>query len=438
MRDRGCGAQSLIPEAIVSTFRKIGAVVPTLLLSSFAVANAQTAAKRPMTWMDGQRMRSAGAAAVSPDGKSVLYTITTPDWKEARTQSDVYLVSAERGIESTRQLTYTRDKNESGPRWLPNGQAFVFTSNREAPAAQAAQQQLFVMRPDGGEARRITDAREGVSTFALGTDGTWLVYRSGKSDEEQLYAIAVADIVAGIPVDSLKPVQLTRHPTGVGQWRFAPDAKRLYFITADTVDKDEKARVEKKFTVNVRNAEAPVSSLWAVDLGAASGPTRPAVRLTRDTTYAVTGFTVSEDSRYVGFTGVANNRYKRNITEQGIYGDLYLLDTQGGAIERLTNNAENSESPLSFSPDSKWMAFSASDDMTAYNMKNSRVYLRAVAEKGSAWKKLGDLDGDVTVGWWARDGRTIYFNEGWRATNQLFALDVATGKVKPLTNQKPQ
>ncbi len=419
------------------TSRRVRALALALPLvgAPFLIVSAQSAAtKRPMTWMDQQRMRSAGAPAISPDGKWVLYTVTTPDWKDARTQSDVYLVSAERGLPSTRQLTYTRDKNETSPRWLPGGQSFVFASNRDASAAQAAQQQLFVMRPDGGEARRITDAKEGVSTFAVGADGTWLVYRTGRSDEEQLYAIAIADIAAGTPVDSLRPVQLTTHPTGVGQWRFAPDARRLYFITADTVDKDEKARVEKKFTVNVRNAEAPVSSLWAVDVGGKSGAARPATRLTRDTTYAVTGFTVSADGRYLGFTGVANNRYKRNITEQGIYGDLYLLDTQSGAIERLTNNAESGESALSFSPDSKSIAFSASADMTAYNMKNRRVYLRGVTDKGGAWRKLGDLDGDVSVGWWSRDSKTIYFNEGKRATNQLFALDVANGTVRQLTD----
>ena len=421
----------------MSLVLKIGALAGGFFLCSTAAAQAPSSTtKRPMTWMDQQRMRSVGAPAISPDGKWVLYTVTTPDWKDARTQSDVFLVSAERGLPSTRQLTYTRDKNEASPRWLPNGQAFVFSSNRDATAAQAGQQQLFVMRPDGGEARRITDTKEGVSTFAVGTDGTWLVYRSGKSDEEQLFALAIADIVAGTPVDSLKPVQITKHSTGVGLWRFAPDAKRVYFVTADTVDQDEKARVEKKFTVNVRNAEAPVSSLWAVDLGGNVTSSRPATRLTRDTSYAVTSFTVSDDGRYVGYSGVANNRYKRNVTEQGIYGDLYLLDTQSGAIERLTNNAESGESALSFSPDSKWMAFSASDDMTAYNMKNRRVYLRGVAEKSSAWRKLGDLDGDVSVGWWARDGKTIYFNEGWRATTQLFALDVASGKVRHITDLK--
>jgi dipeptidyl aminopeptidase/acylaminoacyl peptidase len=385
-----------------------------------------------MTFVDMQYTRQVGGVAVSPDGKWALYTLSSPDWKEARSQSDVYVVTTVRGAPSGRQLTFTRDKNETNPRWAKDGSFFVFASNREAPTAQAQQQQLYLMRPDGGEARRITDAKDGVSTFQFSPDGQWLVFRSGKTDEEQLQAVPVAALAKGTPLDSLKATALTKHPTGVGLWRWSPDAKRIYFVTADTVDRDEKLRTEKKFTVTVRNAEQPVSSLWALDVA-----DKKTTRLTRDTSYSVSNFTLSDDGRWIGFTGVANNRYKRNITEQGIYGDVFLLDTQGGAIERLTSNAETAESALSFSPDSKWMAFSASDDMTAYNMKNSRVYLRAVSDKGGQWRKLGtDLDGDATVGFWSRDGRTIYFNEGVKATNQAFALDVASGKVRQLTNEK--
>jgi len=412
-----------------------GIVAAGGLVTILNTAFAQPATKRPMTWIDQQRLRSASMPVLSPNGEWALYALTTPDWKEAKSQSDLYVVSTTRGVASTRQLTFTRDKNESAPRWLPGGGAFVFTSNREAPAAQSGQQQLYVMQPDGGEARRLTDAKEGVSTYAIASDGSWLVYRSGKSDEEQLYALSLADIRNGLPLDSLKPTVLTRHATGIGTWKFSPDSRRIYFITADTVDRDEKARVDKKFTVNVRNAETPVASLWMIDLPTTSGngTPRPATRLTQDSTYSVTSFTLSEDGKFLGFTGVANNRYKRNITEQGMYGDLYLMDLQSRAIERLTNNAENSESAFTFSPDSRSMAFVGSDDLTRYNMKNSRVYLRAVGDKGGAWRKLGDLDGDVGIDFWSRDGKTIYFNEGQRATTQLFALDVTSGRVTPVT-----
>ena len=45
--------------------------------------------------------------------------------------------------------------------------------------------------------------------------------------------------------------------------------------------------------------------------------------------------------------------------------------------------------------------------------------LRAVADKGKLFRKLGEsFDGDVGIGFWSKDGSTIYFNEGIKATDQ--------------------
>ena len=434
-----------------SRSRHFGAIhVATGLTVAFVCAVRAVAAqtptdgKRPMTFLDQQNMRQVGSPTPSPDKKWLLYTISVPDWQEAKRQTDIYVVSMDQGVPSTRQLTYTKDKSEAQPRWSPDGSFFVFSSNRDAPpnpggtAGSEPQAgpfggptggpgfQLYMMRPDGGEARKITDAKEGVTTFAFSKDGKSLVYRSGKAGEEQLYRMPVAGI------DSAKGEQITRHPTGVGIWRFAPTGNRIYFITADTIDLDEKLRREKRFTVNIRNPETPLSSLWAFEVDG-----HKTTRLTKDTAITVTDFETSDDGKYVAFRGIASSRYKRGITEQSINGDDFLLDVASGQIERLTNNTEIPESTPSFSPDSKWIAFSAPDDMTRYTLKNQRVYLRAVADKGGPWKKLGSsFDGDATVGFWSPDGKTIYFNEGVRATNQVMALDVATGTVKQLTNEK--
>ncbi|MGH9201657.1 MAG: alpha/beta hydrolase family protein, partial [Vicinamibacterales bacterium] len=43
---------------------------------------------------------------------------------------------------------------------------------------------------------------------------------------------------------------------------------------------------------------------------------------------------------------------------------------------------------------------------------------------------------DVRIAFWSKDGQTIYFNEGIRATNQLLALDVRQNTVKQLTSEK--
>lgn len=172
--------------------------------------SAQSPAKRPMTFLDVQHLKQIGAPVPSADGRWMLYTLSTPDWKEAKRQTDIHLVSLAQGVPSTRQLTFTKHKNESSPRWSGDGSFFVFASNRDAPASDSGQHQLYWMRPDGGEARRITDAKEGVSTFAFSKDGKSLAYRSGKADEEQLYLLPVAGI------DTAKPIQLTKGATAVG------------------------------------------------------------------------------------------------------------------------------------------------------------------------------------------------------------------------------
>src|SRR5439155_23052043 len=67
------------------------------VLATRAVAQG-SASTRPMTFLDMRLQRNASAFAPSPDGKWMLYTIQTPDWKEAKSQSDVYLVSLDQGV----------------------------------------------------------------------------------------------------------------------------------------------------------------------------------------------------------------------------------------------------------------------------------------------------------------------------------------------------
>lgn len=208
--------------------RTVAVVVVLTVALTWTRVDAQQAATRPMTFLDMQQMNQVGSPTPSPDGKWLLYTLSTPDWKEAKRQTDLYLVSMQQGVASTRQLTFSKEKNETSPRWARDGSFFLFLSNREAPENAASRNQLYQMRPDGGEARRLTDAKEGVADFSLSRDGRWVVYRSGKSDEEQLYRLPIAGI------DTAAADQITKHPTGVRSWQWAPDSRRIYFVTPDS------------------------------------------------------------------------------------------------------------------------------------------------------------------------------------------------------------
>jgi dipeptidyl aminopeptidase/acylaminoacyl peptidase len=402
------------------------------------------AAKRPMTFLDEREMRNASAPSLSPDGKSAVYSISTPDWKADKSQSDLYVVSLSGGLPTTRQLTFTKDKNE-GPARFTNDGAIVFSSDRDAPANTAAGteaaggggggrggrgggpavagsgQQLYYMRLDGGEAQKITDGQP-VGQFAFTRDFRWLVYSAGRSESQQLYALPANALVGATPV------QLTKHPAPVQNWQITKDSKTIFFLSPDTVYADEQRRTQAKFGVMIRNPVTPRAHLWMLDL--ASKTTK---RLTKDTSYSLTSYTVSDDGKWVGFSATRDDRNWRGTLEERDAADLYLLDVASGKIERLTNNVDIAESALSFSPDGSTIAYSAPDDFKFMHL--DKLYLRPTT--GGEWRKIGkEFDGDVNVGWWSNDGRTIYFNEGWHATNQLFSIDVASGKVTQLTNVK--
>ena len=397
-----------------------------LLIAILALIGAGevSAQQQTFTFMDVQELKRAGSWVPRSDGTLMLYTVTTPDWVGADSQSDIHIVSLADGVSSSRRLTFTDDKNETQPTWAPDGSFFLFLSNRDSEGSGG--NQLYMMRHDGGEAQKVTEAEEGVSGFDFSPDGRWLVYRSGESGQEQLFGISVGDL----PADEAG--QLTEGEAGVEQWDFSPDGSRIYFVRPDGFDEDEKLRLEEGFTVDVKNATTPLSKLWSLDVG--SGTESP---LTSSESYSVTAFTISPDGRWIGFTGGSTERYERNITQARLYTDQYLLEVSSGRVERLTENYEVGESGLSFSPDSRWIAFTAPDDMERYSMTNSRMYVRAVGDSGGAFRKIGaDFDQSIRAGFWSDDASTIYFNAGVTVTTQLHALDVQTGQVRQLTNAR--
>lgn len=409
---------------------------------SFAAAPLQAQAKRPMNFLDAQNLRSTAGDAVSPDGKWMLYTLSVPDWQKERRQSDIYLVSTSAGLSSTRRLTFTDDKSETSPRWSGDGSFIAFLSDRDAAMAAAGggrggaapaaggggggNNQLYMMHLDGGEARKLTDAAGGVSNFSFSKDGKWLAYTSGRAGNEQVYAYAVADLGGDAP----KATQWTRHTTGIGNWQWSPDSKRIYFVTSDSIDREERARRDQRFTVDARDPASSLKSLWSFDIEG-----RQEHRFTTDTSYSVGEFTIAPNGRWIGFHGMSPSRYERGILEENDYADLYLLDVSNSKIERLTKNDIISEGPISFSPNSQWLAFFAPDDWKF--MHNERLWLRKVDDTGGQFRKLGaDFDGDVRTGFWSVNGDTIYFNAGYRATQNVFATTVATGHVVQLTDYK--
>lgn len=155
-------------------------IVASLLVVLFAGAGvAQTTTE----WSPELqvKLKSVGAARVSPDGKRVVYTVTdavtTADKSEFVTQIWLGNIATRENI----QLTFG-EKSSTNPRWSPDGNWIAFTSNRKDN-----KNNIYVLNINGGEAEALTDVKTSVADFLWAPDGRSIAFRmnDAKSEDEE-------------------------------------------------------------------------------------------------------------------------------------------------------------------------------------------------------------------------------------------------------------
>ncbi|HEY3520652.1 MAG TPA: hypothetical protein VGK80_06375, partial [Rhodanobacteraceae bacterium] len=124
-------------------------------------ANALAAA---FQFDDLQKIVTLGDPQISPDGKEIALTVSTPDWKTDKAKVEIDLVEVASGARRT--LIFKRE-SLSSPRWSPDGSHLAFL----AKDPKTKETQIFVMRADGGDALRVTDNKQGVDDYSWSPDG---------------------------------------------------------------------------------------------------------------------------------------------------------------------------------------------------------------------------------------------------------------------------
>src|SRR5580704_10794414 len=122
-------------------------------------------------------LRSISDLQFSPDGARVAFIVTEPPKGERRARH-IWLYDKKSG--AVRQFTFSA-KDEISPRWSPDGKELAFLSNREE------QQQIYVMRTDGGEAAAFTKGKRSVQSFLWSPDGKQIAFLApdAKTDAEE-------------------------------------------------------------------------------------------------------------------------------------------------------------------------------------------------------------------------------------------------------------
>jgi Tol biopolymer transport system component len=130
-------------------------------------AATKSSEKKPLTPEIFLELRQIQDPQFSPDGTRVAFVVSDPLKNEKRTRH-IWLYDVQ--AKTSRQFTYS-DKTESNPRWSPDGKKLAFLSNRGGD-----QQQIYVLRMEGGEGVALTKAKASVTAFAWAPDGQSIAY----------------------------------------------------------------------------------------------------------------------------------------------------------------------------------------------------------------------------------------------------------------------
>ena len=159
---------------------------------------------------DLRTLVSVSSPAISPDGKRAVVVVGRVNWNEDKVERDLDLIDV--ATRARRTLTYHR-KGLSDPRWSPDGTKLAFIAYADAEPSGAdkpssdAKPQVFVMPMDGGDARPVTSAPEGVEQFAWRPDGGAIAYAATGALPKKRGAERFRDAfaVGNTPITTRKP-----------------------------------------------------------------------------------------------------------------------------------------------------------------------------------------------------------------------------------------
>src|SRR5882672_12184500 len=174
--------------------RRLNAVCFFLLLGMAAMP-APAQQPRGVTPEDYFAFEFLGDPHISPDGKLVAYVVTKVDRAQNRRNSAIWMVAAD-GSRAPWRFT-TSPQSTTSPRWSPDGKWLAFLSSRPAAdststvsaavqtaTSEAPRNQIYLLSMNGGEARRVSNLKNGVGVFRWSPDGSHFVVvsRTGPSD----------------------------------------------------------------------------------------------------------------------------------------------------------------------------------------------------------------------------------------------------------------
>ena len=341
-------------------------VILTFQLSS--IPTSASAQKRAIGFEDYIALKSVSDPQLSPDGKWVAYTVSTPSLQDNRNVARVWVAEVATG--KSRQLTGGPGSDRQ-PRWSPDGKILAFISTRDSGA------QVWVLPIAGGDARKVSHLADGAA------DPVWLPDGSG--------VLVVSDIKwpPNQEIDQRNGAYPTEARIWTGlMWRHWDDFRA--------------GKRQHLFRVDLTSGKA--TDLTPVDHDV------PTIATGGDGDVAI-----SPDGREIvvamhGDSVVADNT--------GV--DLFVIDS-GGKVRPITTSPGADHTPR-YSPDGRWLAYLS---MERPGFEADRLRFMLV-------ERTGGRAVDATAGWdlsvgsysWCPNSKCVYAVVEERGRDNIYRIDI--------------
>jgi dipeptidyl aminopeptidase/acylaminoacyl peptidase len=321
---------------------------------------------------------------VSPDGEQIVFTLRKTDLDANKGRTNLWLVGVDGN--NLRQLT-SHKKNDSSPRWSPDGKSVWFISGRSESS------QVWKIPVDGGEAQQVTEQPLDVGNLVVAPDGKHIAFTmevfpdcdTVECTKKRLDAIK-ENKASGMIFDKI----FIRH------WDTWKDGRRSHL-----------------FAMSV-NGEDTVDVMGSMD---ADTPSKP-FGGTEEITF-------TPDGKELVFT--ARDAGKQEPWSTNL--DLYRVPIDASTPPKcITAKNKAWDTGPVFSPDGKTMAYFAMAK-PGYESDRFRIVLMnwANGKKRVLTEKWDRSPSSIC---WSADGKTIYATAANTGQKSLFAIDTAKGKVR--------
>jgi dipeptidyl aminopeptidase/acylaminoacyl peptidase len=416
IKESMCAIAEESANTVNSHWRKVRLDLVVTLNVILIGASAGVAAQDRTLEIDDLRLEvGVETPVLSPDGNRAIVTISTPNYEDNRFDQTLILIDVVSGEQ--RDLTPHRP-GVSHPRWSPVGNQVAFLDVSEDSGEDSDEdsehKQVFVLHMGGGEARQVTDAEEGVATFAWSADGGHIFYTSpeppveieGEESHNKSFEVGDSSYLTQaaprsehlwrIGIKDGEAEQLTRGTESIGELVVSPDGSTVAF----------EARP------GPHSGDALHSTIRAIDLE--TGETR---HLVTEPFVSIGSF--SPDGRFIAY-------WKPRGAEPYFYPDgVFLNRIGGGETIDATVQIDRSLSGMIWLPGGHSMLLSGTDLTT-------RAFWYQPLDGAPQRLDLGNIhpySPEVSP-----DGTVVFVGRENQRASELYTMTVGQWKPRRLTD----